>query len=115
MAAIKAEAVPSSSPAITGSSAFADDDSRAAVGFGFTPAEGAPRQVMEDALLDQEHGEIGNAADHGQHEDRDEYHRGVRLALAEGEQVAEPHIASDQLAHHHADHREGRGDAQAGE
>src|SRR5262245_13559764 len=46
------------------------------------PAEGAPRQVMEDALLDQDHGEIGNAADHGQHEDRDEYHRGVRLALA---------------------------------
>src|SRR5262249_15253227 len=38
VAALKAEAVPSSGPAITGSSAFADDDNRAAVnGFGTTP------------------------------------------------------------------------------
>src|SRR5262249_58800538 len=38
VAALKAEAVSSSGPAITGSSAFADDDNRAAVnGFGTTP------------------------------------------------------------------------------
>src|SRR5215813_517279 len=79
------------------------------------PAERAPRQVMEHALLHQDHGEIGYAADHGQHEDRDEDHRGIRLALAEGQEVAESEIAADQLAHHHADHRERRGDAQARE
>src|SRR5262249_12912519 len=79
------------------------------------PAEHALRQVMEHALLDQDHGEIGYAADYGQHEDRDEHHRGIRLALAKGQEVAESQIASDQLAPHHADPRERRGEAQAGE
>src|SRR5262249_31638044 len=79
------------------------------------PAERAPRQVMEHALLHQDHGEIGYAADYGQHEDRDEHHRGIRLALAEGQEVAESQIASDQLPHDHDDQGKRRGDAKAGE
>jgi hypothetical protein len=38
--AIKAEAVPSSSPAITGSSALADDDNRAAVNLAHMRSDG---------------------------------------------------------------------------
>src|SRR5262249_55015774 len=79
------------------------------------PRERAARHVMQYALLDQDHREIGNAADNREHENGDEYHGRIRLPLAEGEQIAEPKIASDQLAHHDADDGERRGDAQAGE
>ena len=33
---------------------------------------------------------IGDAADQGEHNDGNEHHRGIALALAEGEQIAEP-------------------------
>src|SRR6266705_5151751 len=54
----------------------------------------ARRQVMQHAVLDEDDGEIGEAADQGEHQDRDEHHRGIGLALAEREQVAEAEIAA---------------------
>ncbi len=41
------------------------------------------RQVMQHAALDQDDAQIGDAADHGQHDDRDEHQRRVGLAFAE--------------------------------
>src|SRR5262249_21907697 len=53
-------------------------------GSALDPAQRPPRQIMEHTLLHEDYGEIGDASDHGQHEDRDKHHRGIRLAFAEG-------------------------------
>src|SRR3546814_4410572 len=56
------------------------------------------RQVMQHPALDEDDDAIERDADQGQENDGHEYHRGIAGALAEGQQVAEPDIAADQLA-----------------
>ena len=68
---------------------------------------------MQDARLDDRDRAIKHDADQGEQHDRVEHHRGVGLAFAEGNEIAEPSVAADQFADRDADHREGRADAQA--
>ena len=42
------------------------------------------RQIVQHAPLDEDDAEISNATDEGQHDDRDEHHRRIGLAFAEG-------------------------------
>src|SRR6516164_11811648 len=70
---------------------------------------------MQHAALDQDHGNISNAADQSQHYDRDKDHRRIGLTLAEGEQIAQPEIPADQLADYNPDYRQCRSDPQASE
>ena len=69
---------------------------------------------MQHVLLQEDDREIGDAANHGKQQDAHEDHGRIRLSLAKGEKIAETGISPDELAHHDADHRKGRTDAQAG-
>ena len=66
---------------------------------------------MQHPALNQDHGNIGDAADQRQHHDRHKDHRCIRLPFPEREQIAKPEIAADQLADDNPDHRQGRADA----
>jgi hypothetical protein len=66
----------------------------------------ACRHVVEYAPLHQDDGNIGDAADQGQHQDRNKYHGGVRLTVSEAQQIAQSGISAHQLAHHDPDHGE---------
>src|SRR5215470_347274 len=74
----------------------------------------ARRHVVEHAPLDQDDGHIRDATDQRQHQDRNEYHRGVRLTLAEAQQIAQSGVSAHQLSDHDADHRERRANARSG-
>lgn len=70
---------------------------------------------MQNPALDQDHGNIGDAADQGQHHDRNKNHRRIGLPFPKREQIAKPEIAADQFADDDANHRQCRTDSQAGE
>ena len=56
---------------------------------------------------------VEHDADEGEQDDGVEHHRGIGLPLAEGDEIAEPGIAADELADGDPDDRQRRADAQS--